>query len=352
MGFLTGALIGLGVGALFGGDGGSEQTAHRVPAEAPSPEETTTLGLIMEMWENPDGIDTTFDEAYYREKYPDVDEFWSPDHPGGLYDHYIMYGKDEGRFPNANAEAGLPGERGPVATAYDNFMDEMARAQEMYEALPGLIEQNLDPIVDAYNTQLEEFADRLDLNEQEFKTSLDQLKPQIERYTSEYRRELADIAAMPGVDISFGGQHITTRQPLEAMRTLSDISEKRFTGGMEGVGALGDIAGAKFDATTGTIGKLEGLAGSGYQAKLGAVMEMLAQEEALPGRLSSLAAGGLQANLDPAMQLFQALYSGRMGTPIAQAEYQPTFLERLLPIMGQVGAGWAAGGFQTPTTTT
>ena len=49
-----------------------------------------------------------FDAAYYAAKYPDVHEAFGDD-VIELYNHYLNFGMDEGRFKNAEEEAvGVP----------------------------------------------------------------------------------------------------------------------------------------------------------------------------------------------------------------------------------------------------
>ena len=275
------------VGDILGFGGGEGGYPVRVPPAAASQEETLMLKMLMEIFENPEGIDTTFDPVYYLKKYPDVAQKWA----GTPEDHYNRYGKNEayyiidgephGRFPNANAEAGLPGERGIAAQAYDNAISEMERAKTMYEEISGVVREGLEPI------------------------------------SGEHREELAGISRTPGIALSFGGKPVMTTGGTQAeMRPLR------------------------------TMGTLKELAESRYQSALQAKMAELGQMEALPGRLTSLAEGRRAATIDPMTDLFKTLFTGRMGTPIATPEYRPTFLEQLLPIAGQVGAGWATGAAQ------
>ena len=50
----------------------------------------------------PDG--STFDAEYYAENNPDVVAVYGSNNPGGMYEHYVIYGKREGRLPYAGAD--------------------------------------------------------------------------------------------------------------------------------------------------------------------------------------------------------------------------------------------------------
>ena len=58
-----------------------------------------------------------FDAAYYAAKYPDVHEAFGDD-VLELYNHYLNFGMDEGRFKNAEEEA-----EGVPATTIDTYVD-------------------------------------------------------------------------------------------------------------------------------------------------------------------------------------------------------------------------------------
>lgn len=53
----------------------------------------------------PDG--TIFDAEYYAQAYPDVASEIGTD-PNALYNHYVTYGKKEGRLPTASAQTNFP----------------------------------------------------------------------------------------------------------------------------------------------------------------------------------------------------------------------------------------------------
>lgn len=58
-----------------------------------------------------------FDPAYYAAKYPDVHEAFGDD-PLELYNHYLNFGMDEGRFKNAEEEAA-----GTPSSTIDTYVD-------------------------------------------------------------------------------------------------------------------------------------------------------------------------------------------------------------------------------------
>ena len=51
----------------------------------------------------PDG--TIFDPDYYAENNPDVVAVYGNNNPAGMYEHYVTFGKKEGRLPYAGAES-------------------------------------------------------------------------------------------------------------------------------------------------------------------------------------------------------------------------------------------------------
>ncbi len=51
----------------------------------------------------PDG--TVFDAEYYAENNPDVVAVYGNNNPAGMYEHYVTFGKNEGRLPYAGAES-------------------------------------------------------------------------------------------------------------------------------------------------------------------------------------------------------------------------------------------------------
>ena len=163
-------------------------------------------------------------------------------------------------------------------------------------------------------TVIQNYIADLDRAEQLYEEMPGAMRTGLEPISGEHRAELADISRTPGIALSFGGKPVMTTGGTQAeMRPLR------------------------------TMGTLKELAESRYQSALQAKMAELGQLEALPGRIASLAEGKRTATIDPMTDLFKTLFQGRMGTPVATPEYQPTFLEQLLPIAGQIGAGYATG---------
>lgn len=65
---------------------------------------------------------TFFDAAYYAANYPDVAAAFGTDETA-LYNHYVSYGKSEGRFPNAASAPATPAVPGPKPMADGTFFD-------------------------------------------------------------------------------------------------------------------------------------------------------------------------------------------------------------------------------------
>lgn len=64
-----------------------------------------TLTVLAAPVSMPDG--TIFDAEYYAQAYPDVASEIGTD-PNALYNHYVTYGKKEGRLPTASAQTNFP----------------------------------------------------------------------------------------------------------------------------------------------------------------------------------------------------------------------------------------------------
>lgn len=91
--------------------------SNAAPTTPPVPETPETPSVPTGPKQLEDG--TFFDAAYYAATYPDVAAALGTDE-AALYNHYVSYGKAEGRFPNA---AATPSVTGPKQMADGGLFD-------------------------------------------------------------------------------------------------------------------------------------------------------------------------------------------------------------------------------------
>ena len=82
-------------------------------------------------------VNTAFDPVYYASRYPDVAAVLG-NNAAALKNHYDLFGKAEGRYPNMEAELG--------AYSYSAFELEMLRQINEYRAATGIQPLQLNPI--------------------------------------------------------------------------------------------------------------------------------------------------------------------------------------------------------------
>lgn len=77
-----------------------------------------------------------FDAAYYAEQYPDVRAAYGNDE-GKLYEHYLIFGKNEGRHPFATSDSGtVTASNDLVIGNIDETAEKQAEMQKGYTDLP------------------------------------------------------------------------------------------------------------------------------------------------------------------------------------------------------------------------
>lgn len=106
----------------------------------------------------PDG--TVFDAEFYAEKYPDVKAVFGNDE-AALYNHYVQYGKAEGRQATATAVAGKNSKGTTVQVASMSQEEVSARVQNALNDLKAYMYEGLSPEALYYNSLAEKcFAEQ------------------------------------------------------------------------------------------------------------------------------------------------------------------------------------------------
>lgn len=100
----------------------------------------------------PDG--TVFDAEFYAEKYPDVKAVFGNDE-AALYNHYVQYGKAEGRQATATAVAGKNSKGTTVQVASMSQEEVSARVQNALNDLKAYMYEGLSPEALYYNSLIE-----------------------------------------------------------------------------------------------------------------------------------------------------------------------------------------------------
>ena len=106
----------------------------------------------------PDG--TVFDAEFYAEKYPDVKAVFGNDE-AALYNHYVQYGKAEGRQATATAVAGKNSKGTTIQVASMSQEEVSARVQNALNDLKAYMYEGLSPEALYYNSLAEKcFAEQ------------------------------------------------------------------------------------------------------------------------------------------------------------------------------------------------